>query len=58
LKGRVTRGSLSRRLSEAPNSSQIPLHGIAIRAQSAAMKKTLDLFRLDQPKTMAFRSVT
>jgi hypothetical protein len=41
LKGRVTRGSLSRRLSEAPNSNQTPLHGIAIKAQSAAMKKTL-----------------
>ena len=41
LKGRVTRGSFSRRLSEAPNSIQTPLHGIAIKAQSAAMKITL-----------------
>ena len=41
LKGRVTRGSLSRRLSKAPKSSQTPLHGIAIKAQSAAMKNTL-----------------
>jgi hypothetical protein len=41
LKGRVTRGSFSRRLSEAPNSSQTPLQGMAIKAQSAAMKRTL-----------------
>ena len=41
LNGRVTRGSLSKRLSEAPNSNQTPLHGIAIKAQSAAMKRTL-----------------
>jgi hypothetical protein len=41
LNGRVTRGSLSRRLSEAPKTNQTPLHGIAIKAQSAAMKKTL-----------------
>jgi hypothetical protein len=41
LKGRVTRGSFSRRLSEAPKSSHTPLHGIAIKAQSPAMKNTL-----------------
>ncbi len=48
LNGRVTRGSLSRRLREAPNINQTPLHGIAIKAQSAAMKNTLLHFLLDQ----------
>jgi hypothetical protein len=50
LKGRVIRGSLSRRPSEAPKSNHTPLHGIAIKAQSAAMKKTLLVFHLDQPQ--------
>src|SRR5271165_6995053 len=43
LNGRVTRGSLSSRLSEAPNSAQAPLQGIAIKAQSEAVKSTLRL---------------
>jgi hypothetical protein len=34
---------------EPPKSSHAPLHGIAIKAQSAAMKNTLLVFRLDRP---------
>jgi hypothetical protein len=41
LKGRVTRGCISSRLSEAPNNAQTPLQGIAIKPQSAAIKRTL-----------------
>ena len=36
LKGRVTRGSVRRRLSEAPNSVEAPLQGTVITALSAA----------------------
>lgn len=41
LNGRVTRGSVSRRLSEAPNSVQAPLQGTVIKPLSAAMRRTL-----------------
>ena len=41
LKGRVTRGSLSSRLSEAPNRAQAPLQGTEIKAQSEAVRSTL-----------------
>jgi hypothetical protein len=43
---------LSSRLSEAPNANHTPLQGIAIKAQRAAIKKTLERFQLDQPQRL------